>query len=213
MNKNILNLLKDNILYLIFVFAVLIGGSLFLYKKYVKNIITNTGSLRTKQEALANSQRELDALKETIEKKKQQEEQNKKSQAENAKSNIDKPIFKTDISGGDSFSSNTPLFEDVIKIIKANKLKLVSIENKVSGFDDPLSGGGTSPYNTCLINMQLLGTYAHLQKFLSYMYDYPYLVNIDSLEVIPFDKDKNMLIINLALIFYSEYSAETDNWQ
>jgi len=206
-NKKLLKLITDNIVYFLLIIVIFVGGIYLLVPK-VKSVISNRQVLKEKEENMTNLQRELDALKETIQKKKQQENEEEKQQKE--KKNLEKPFFKTHISGSDSFSTNAPLFEDIIKILKANKLKLVSVENKVSGFDDEITQNNGSQVSSCLINMQLLGSYGHFQKFLTYLYDYPYFIKIDSIETIPFDKDKSTLIINLSLILYSEFS-DSDN--
>ena len=79
----------------------------------------------------------------------------------------------------------------------------------MSGFEDEIAQNAGAQYNSCMIDMQILGSYAHFQKFLSYLYDYPYLINIASIEIIPFDKDKNTLIINMSIILYSQFSDES----
>ena len=103
------------------------------------------------------------------------------------------------------------MFEDIIRLLKANGLKLIGVENKSTGIEDSIVQNAGAMYNTCQINMQILGTYNHFQKFLTHLYDYPYLINISSMDVIPFDKDKKTLIINLSVILYSETSTEAGN--
>ncbi len=210
MNKNIQKLLQDNFIYILFVIVVIAGGIYLLITPF-NNVINNNKALQTEQESLENLKREVDIAAKALEQKKKQEAEDEKLQKDKEKMNIEKPIFKTTISGSDSFSANAPLFEDIIKILKSSKLKLVSIENKVSGFEDPITQNSNSKYNTCLIDMQMLGSYARFQKFLTYLYDYPYLINIKSIEIVPFDKDKNTLIINMSIILYSEFSSETEN--
>lgn len=209
MDKNIQKLIQDSLIYIIFIIVVIVGGIYFL-TPHVNNVINNSKALKNEEEALENLQREVEIMTKELENKKKQEAEEEKAQKENAKISVEKPIFKTSISGGDSFSANAPLFEDIIKLLKSSRLKLVSIENKVSGFEDPIAQNNTANYNVCLIDMQMLGTYAHFQKFLTYLYDYPYLINIASVDVIPFDNDKNTLIINMSVILYSEYSSEKE---
>ena len=204
--KNIQKLIQDSILCIIFL-ILSIGGGIYMLIPHVKTVIQNNQTVKTKQEELTNLQRKVEEETKVLEEKKKLAEKKDKDE-EQAKSAMDKPFFKTTIAGSDSFSANTALFEDIIKIIKANRLKLVSIENKMSGFEDPIAQNSGAQYNACMIDMQMLGTYSRFQKFLTYLYDYPYLINIASVEVIPFDKDKNTLIINMSVILYSELISE-----
>lgn len=211
MNKDLLELLKDNFIYIVAVFVLAFAGIYFVANKAITPFKTNNEVLKTKKETYENLQRELAILKEQQEKMAQEEkdaEENKKKEQELISKEDDKPFFKTFIKSVDSFSSNAPLFEDIIKILKANRLKLISIENKTTGFDDPIVQNAGATYNTCMVDMQILGTYSNFQKFLSYLYEYPYLIKIASINVIPYDKEKTTLIIKLSLVLYSETVSE-----
>ena len=201
MDKKLEKFLRANLVYVMLIFVVFFVG-IYMMINPVKDLASNIKSCYTKEKDVKNIQSELDSLKETINQKNAELERQRKEQALKAKN--DKPIFKATVQSGDSFSTNTPLFEDIIKILKANKLRLISIENKTAGFDDPIVQGGGATYNTCMVSMEILGTYSQFQRFLKYLFDYPYLININAINAIPFDKDKNQLIINLSIILYSE---------
>lgn len=210
MDKNtIIDLLKQNGIYLIFIVFLIGAGINYIITTPIANFQTNQENLKTKKENVSNLQRELDTYKEQIEKKQKAQDKAKKDKEEQEKNKVVKPIFKTKIKSTDSFSSNTPLFEDIIKIIKSNRLKLIAIENKTTGFDDPIVQNSGGTYNTCMVDMQILGTYPNFQKFLTYLYNYPYLIKISSINVIPYDVEKTKLIIKLSIVLYSETVNET----
>lgn len=210
MDKNIVELLKQNGIYLIFIVFLLGAGINYIIATPLAAFKVNQETYATKKANVENLQREFETYKEQVEKSNEAKEAAKKEKEEQEKNRVVKPIFKTRIQSSDPFSSNTPLFEDIIKIIKANKLKLIAVENKTTGFDDPivLNSGGT--YNTCMVNMQMLGTYTNFQKFLTYLYNYPYLIKIASLNVIPYDIEKTKLIMQLSIVLYSETSKDMD---
>ena len=210
MDKNtIIELLKQYGLYLLLLVLLLGYGIHYTVNTPLVKYKTNKENLKQQQEMVSNLQRELDTYKEQLAKKQEEKDKSKKEQEELEKNRTVKPIFKTKIQSSDSFSSNTPLFEDIIKILKSNKLKLIAIENKTAGFDDPIVQNGGGTYNTCMVDMQILGTYPNFQKFLTYLYDYPYLIKIASINVVPYDVEKTKLIIRLSIILYSETVSET----
>lgn len=210
MDKNIVELLKQNGIYLIFIVFLLGAGINYIITTPLAAFKENQETYATKKANVENLQREFETYKEQVEKNNEAKEAAKKEKEEQEKNRVVKPIFKTRIQSADPFSSNTPLFEDIIKIIKANKLKLIAVENKTTGFDDPivLNSGGT--YNTCMVDMQMLGTYTNFQKFLTYLYNYPYLIKIASLNVVPYDIEKTKLIMKLSIVLYSETSNDMD---
>lgn len=210
MDKNIVELLKQNGIYLIFIVFLLGAGINYIITTPLAAFKENQETYATKKANVENLQREFETYKEQVEKNNEAKEAAKKEKEEQEKNRVVKPIFKTRIQSSDPFSSNTPLFEDIIKIIKANKLKLIAVENKTTGFDDPivLNSGGT--YNTCMVDMQMLGTYTNFQKFLTYLYNYPYLIKIASLNVVPYDIEKTKLIMKLSIVLYSETSNDMD---
>ena len=208
MNQNKFDLLKNHLLHILFLVFLLIGALYFVYTYGAKQLVENKATLATEETNFNNIQKDYEALKEENDKKRRQQEEEERVRLENEKNQVEKPIFKTAVVAGDSFSTNAPLFEDIIRLLKANGLKLISVENKSSGVDDPIVQYSGSKFNSCQINMQILGSYNHFQKFLTHLYDYPYLIHITSLEVIPFDKDKKTLIFKLSLILYSETSTE-----
>ncbi|MBO5947545.1 hypothetical protein J6Q66_01770 [bacterium] len=210
MDKNtIIELLKQNGIYLLALILLVFYGVNYTINTPVAKFKANQESFKTKKENVDNLQRELDTYKEQIEKKQKEKDSAKKEKEEQEKNRTVKPIFKTKIQSTDSFSSNTPLFEDIIKILKTNKLKLIAIENKTTGFDDPIVQNSGGTYNTCMVDMQILGTYPNFQKFLTYLYNYPYLIKIASINIVPYDVEKTKLIIRLSIILYSETVSET----
>lgn len=114
-----------------------------------------------------------------------------------------KNIYKPDIAGLEAESSFTVIFDDIIEMTKYNGIKIYSVEYVYNPTEDEFVKGAADKYNVCQLNMQIISDYPDLDSFLKEIYKYPYLINIDKLELIPYPKDKKILLTNLALKLYS----------
>ena len=56
--------------------------------------------------------------------------------------------------------------------------------------------------------MKIISDYTDFQGFISDLYKYPYLVNINNVEVYPYPKNKKILLINLSITLYASKSAD-----
>lgn len=117
-----------------------------------------------------------------------------------------KKVYKPEIEGLDVESSFTVIFDDIIDMAKYNGIKIYSIEYVYNPQDDEFVKGAADKYNVCQLNMQLITDYEDMQSFLVELYKYPYLINIDKLELTPYPKDKKILLTYLQLKLYSSKS-------
>lgn len=148
-----------------------------------KNIIQNSGQVK-----------DLGVQLETL-KKSQMEKMSMVGQIKN--------IYKPDVPGLEAESSFTIIFDDVIDMAKYNSIKIYSVEYVYNPTEDEFVKGAADKYNVCQLNMQIISDYQDLESFLKELYKYPYLVNIDKIELSPYLKDKKILLTNLALKLYS----------
>jgi len=150
--------------------------------------------LKEKTAQVADLQRQLDTLK--------------KTEAEAAAQKVAAPtqvknIYKPETATTEAESSFTTIFDDVIDMAKYNGIKIYSIEYVYNPKEDDFVKNASSQYNVCQLNMQLVSDYSDLESFLKELYKYPYLVNIDKLEVTPYPKNKKILLSILQLKLYS----------
>ena len=117
---------------------------------------------------------------------------------------ITKPIYKNDTPSSDAMSSFGVMFEDVIQAAKYNKLKLYSIAYNMAPAEDLVYQNVQSEYNVCEISMHLYGTYPQFKSYFQDIYNYPYLINISKLEIIPYERDRNILGGNIKIVLYSK---------
>lgn len=180
---------KEAILYTI---LILLG---FIYvvtraKPEIVKIFDIEKNIKEKSVQVADLERKLETLKKSME--------DKMSLSGQAKQ-----IYKPEVSGLDVESSFTVIFDDIIDMARYNAIKIYSIEYVYDPPSDEFVKGAHDKYNVCQLNMQLITDYQNLEGFLQELYKYPYLVNIDKLELTPYPKDKKILLTYLQLKLYS----------
>jgi hypothetical protein len=180
---------KTAILFISFISIVFIF-LIYLLIPEVPKFIEVAKEVRTKSTELEDLERKLATLKATA--------------MEKANEEPSKNIYKADSPGMDVESTFTVIFDDIIEMAKFNGIKVYSIGYAYNPTDDEVVIGASGKYNVCLVNMQIIADYTDTESFLRELYKYPYLINIDKVESIPYSKNKKVLITNLQLKLYSQ---------
>lgn len=95
------------------------------------------------------------------------------------------------------------LYNDVIEMIHANSVKIKAIDYTYNPETDAFVKFGKDIYFVCDVNMELVSNYVNLGKLIQDLYQYPYYIKINEIEVKPYQKDKKILITNLSLRLYA----------
>lgn len=181
---------REAILYAIFIilgFAYSVSRA----QPEIAKIFTIEKDITQKSVQFADLERKLETLK-----KSEIEKMTVSGQAKN--------IYKPEVSGLDAESSFTVVFDDIIDMAKYNGIKIYSIEYVYNPKDDEFVKGVPNKYNVCQLNMQVINDYQDLESFLRELYKYPYLLNINKLELTPYPKNKKILLSSLQIKLYSE---------
>ena len=93
---------------------------------------------------------------------------------------------------------------DIINIVKYNNAKIYSINNSYNPPSDEFYTKSGGKYNACQTDFEIVTDYNSLANILDDILKYPYLININSFKIIPYQKDKSILLAKLQLILYSE---------
>lgn len=101
------------------------------------------------------------------------------------------------------------LYNDVIDLVHSNGVKIKSINYEYSPKEDSFVKSGKD-YFVCDVNMELVSNYVNLGKLVENIYQYPYYVRINSLDVKPYPKDKKVLISELSLRLYANTSPKEE---
>ena len=99
------------------------------------------------------------------------------------------------------------LYNDVIEMIHANSIKIKSIDYNYNPKGDKFVQSGKD-YFVCDVNVELVSNYTNLGKLIQELYQYPYYIKINELNVKPYSKDKKILISDLSLRLYAHTEPE-----
>ena len=95
------------------------------------------------------------------------------------------------------------LYNDVIEMIHSNSVKIKAIDYTYNPETDAFVKFGKDVYFVCDVNMELVSNYVNLGKLIQDLYQCPYYIKINEIEVKPYQKDKKILITNLSLRMYA----------
>lgn len=102
------------------------------------------------------------------------------------------------------------LYNDVIEMLHANSVKIKSISYTYNPESDAFVKFGKDIYFVCDVNMELVSNYVNLGKLIQDIYQYPYYIRINELEVKPYQKDKKILLSTLSLRLYAHTTPEEE---
>ena len=179
---------------LLLLLAVVIGTAYLSYNLISPQITASSNAA----EELVSKQNEFEIAKR---KKKTVEEKLKKLADANQKTQ--KKIFspiETDL-GDDSLFF--VLYNDVLEMIHSNSVKIKKMDYVYNPADDPFVKHGKGAYFVCDINLELVSNYVNLGKLIQNIYQYPYYVKINEVQIEPYKKDKSILLTKFSVRLYA----------
>ena len=102
------------------------------------------------------------------------------------------------------------LYNDVIEMLHANSIKIKTIDYQYNPETDSFVKFGKDVYFVCDVNMELVSNYVNLGKFIQDIYQYPYYILINNVEVKPYQKDKKILITKFSLRLYAHTTPQEE---
>ena len=99
------------------------------------------------------------------------------------------------------------LYSDLIEMVHSNSIKIDSIDYKYNPDGDEFVAQGET-YFVCDVNLKLVSNYVNLGKLIQDIYQYPYYVKINNIEVYPYPKDKKILLTSMSVRLYAHTSPE-----
>lgn len=195
--KIILNIVKENVLYVFLVLVVI-----FLFVSYVipqcTKAIDNVKKLGTVKTQYEDVKQQYDALK-----LKQQQQNSQKKVVKDGKVVFDAPDMQ--FSPDASFA---PLFELILTLAQQSGIRIRSIDYNYAPADDMIYSAKISGYNTCQLDMVMVGSYSEIQNFFKSVLKEQYLTNLGEVELMPWEKDKKILIAKVKLGLYTRTIPE-----
>ena len=115
-----------------------------------------------------------------------------------------KDMYKPLESGLDAEGIVAAQFEDILKLLKANAVKTRSIKYEYNPADDPFVKGAGESVSACTLDMQMVATYKNFEGFIKDLYKHEHFLDISKIEIIPYEKNKTMLLIYFKLKLYAK---------
>ena len=146
-----------------------------------------------------------------LEEKKAQLETAKRERAAEKKANKNKgemkeakPFYKSIDSGLDTEAIISGEFAEILLLVRANQIKVRSIKYDYNPEDDRFVQGNKDRYNVARLNMEMIANYTNYNNFLKELYKHEHFLDIQSVEIVPYRKNKKILLINFKLKLYAQ---------
>ncbi len=161
----------------------------------VRNYMAIKTEIETKTASIQEKQAKLDEYK-------RKEEEQKAKEKQNATSG--KPFYKPVMEGLDTEAVIAGEFAEVLQLVRANKIKVRSIKYDYDPSDDAFVQGAGTEYNVARLNMEMIGNYSNYDNFLKEMYKHEHFLDLQSVEIVPYKKNKRILLINFKVKLYAK---------
>jgi hypothetical protein len=155
---------------------------------FKNNINMKTQELKLKQEKL-----------ETLRKKAAQEAKKDAQSIAN-----DKAFYKPAAQGLDTEAIIVGEFNEILELIRANKIKVRSMKMDPDPDDDAFKIGAPEDYNVARLNLEMIADYPSLNIFLKELYKHEHFLDIESIEIVPYKKNKRILLVNFKIKLYAK---------
>lgn len=192
---------KESLMYL----AGIIVVAVFLFQK-IQPEFTRTIDLYKQvgqqKDVAAGISKQLSVAKEKVERKK------KMRLLDDMTKKVYLPAEGVSLDADSAFSV---LLDDIIEISRKNHIKTHSIQSTLNPSEDVFVKGDKEHFSAYQLDMKIVSDYSDFEGFIRDLYAYNYLININNIEIYPYQKNKRILLINLTLTLYSTIAAPDAN--
>jgi len=192
---------KESLMYL----AGIIVVAIFLFQK-IQPEFTKTIDLYKQvgqqRDVAAGISKQLSVAKEKVERKK------KMRLLDDMTKKVYSPAEGVSLDADSAFSV---LLDDIIEISRKNHIKTHSIQSTLNPSEDVFVKGDKEHFSAYQLDMKIVSDYSDFEGFIRDLYAYNYLININNIEIYPYQKNKRILLINLTLTLYSTIAAPDAN--
>ena len=155
----------------------------------------NSKKFKEVQTSIGQKQAELAKLKDDI----------AREEAEKLPDNEMK-VFYRDIKNTGSITSDILAGEvqEINDLIKYYGIKIYKVNYTYDPEEDTFFKGKSDKYSVCKMDLELFSNYMKFQGFMKDLYKHEHFLDIQSVDVVPYKKDKSILNIKLTLSLYAE---------
>ncbi len=178
--------------------VVAVLASVFLLAKIVPDTITFMGN-KTKYSETENK---LSAKRAELETAKR----NKEKKEAIAQEGIETKAFYRDIksSGNSTADILAGEIQEINDLVKFYGIKMYKVNYNYDPAEDVFFKEKKDVYSVCNMNMELFASYMKFQSFLKDLYKHEHFLDIQSIEVSPYKKDKSILNVKMSVSLYAE---------
>ena len=188
---------KQFLIPILLIFLIILVLGLFIPK--ICNSITSLSGTNAEIKNKQQTYEEKEAKLAELSTKEQTEEAQEQANAESGK-----PFYKPIMAGMDTDAAIAGELEEIIQLVRANKIKVRSIETIQDPKDDRFVQGASSQYNVARLKMEMIANYLNYDNFLKELYKHEHFLDIESAEIVPYKKNKKILLINFHLKVYAK---------
>ena len=181
-------------------YVLIFAGILILFIVIMtKAVSTVVGAInvskeyKTSQTALADKQRELSEIKKRIEEAKSKEGVQ-----------LIKAFYKPIDQGFDTEAVIANEFGEILMLIRANSVKARAINYTYDPADDNFVKGAKDAFNVAKLDIDMVANYKNFESFLKELYKHEHFLDISSIEITPYSKNKRFLLIKFQLKLYAK---------
>lgn len=122
-------------------------------------------------------------------------------------------VFYRDIRNSGSLTSDMLAGEvqEINELIKYYGMKIYRVNYAYDDENDTFYKGKKEKYSTCKMDLELFSNYMKFQGFLKDLYKHEHFLDISSIEIKPYKKDKSVLDVKLTLNLYVEKDGESSS--
>ncbi len=181
--------------------AIVVGAllvSIFLLIKIVPESIAYFGN----HSKYAETENKLTVKRAELETAKK----NKAKQEAREAEGIEVKAFYRDVKSTGNSTSDILAGEiqEINDLIKFYGIKVYKVNYNYDPSDDIFFKEKKDKYSVCRMNMELFATYMKFQSFLKDLYKHEHFLDIQTIEVNPYKKDKSILHVKMDLNLYAE---------
>lgn len=115
-----------------------------------------------------------------------------------------KAFFRPIEQGMDTEAVIANEFSEILTIIRGNGIKTRSIKYEYDPQDDNFVKNVPDKYNVAKLDIEMIGTYRDFERFLKELYKHEHFIDISSMEIVPYQKDKKILLIAFQMKLYAQ---------
>ncbi len=163
----------------------------------IQKISSIQSQTKTESSSLADLERKLTELK------KSQEEKIKEDNS------VVKAFFKPISSVPDTEAAISDEFAEILQLMRENKIKARSIKNVPDPDDDNFVKFAGNRYYVCRVSAEMIANYTDFENFLRDLYKHEHFLEISKIEIVPYQKNKRILLISLQIKLYAQRDPST----